>query len=130
MRVGYFVSFFSKVVDQQPASLLKKSLWVHLQTFWGCLFLGQISKWLLPCVANGRTDNVVWKLVLRKVAYFCLCLLFVKICCAPILILIFCELATVPLMLKTIINILLLLVINFKTQNWLFIWIDNSLTNL
>ena len=97
------VSLFSKVADQEPTSLLKRYffcsyfsriLLVHFQTYWEYLLFGAhfwvASSSVWHCTgSNARIDNVVWKFVLSKAAYFCLFLLFWEIYFAPHFILIF-----------------------------------------
>ena len=82
-------------------------------------------------VANAKAKKVVLKFVLRKATYFCLFLFFREIFFAPHFLFIFdfVKLGIAPLILKIIINILLLSLFNFKTQNSLYILIDDSITD-
>ena len=87
MSAGEFVSLFSKVAGQQTAPLLQRYCFtVIFQVFCEYIFnlLGVVVFWrtllngYFQSVADAQTKKVVWKSVLRKVAYFVLFLFFGK----------------------------------------------------
>ena len=86
-------------------------------------------------VANAQTKSLVWKFVQRKATYFCLFLgksfLHHVFFFFSFLFFFFdfVKLGISPLLLKIILNILLLFLFNFKTQIFLYILINDSVTD-
>ena len=122
MSLREFVSLFTKVAGQQPASLLKRCffcnyfssiLWVHFQNFSEYLFLGHTSEWLLPVCGKctGRFcflgESILHHFLFWIFYYFKL------------------GMASLSILL----NILFLFVFNFKTQNSPYTLIYHSQTD-